>query len=227
MNFNLARVRLPAGNPIGIVHGHPIYSIMGAEDAPDPQSGDKDADPTGQSAGEESDEPESDGQSAKDEEKVSRSDYEKLKERLKAADKAKAEEEKKRKALEAKDQTELERATTLNKELEQSVQSLSAKVQELSLQNAFLSNTSFTWHDPKDVLRFVRDDDSVSIDDDGKVSGMDEFLKGLAKKKPYLVKTDKVDPKGPTGDPSNGGKPKENSNLKDAELRKKYKIGRF
>lgn len=227
MNFNLARVRLPAGNPIGIVQGRPVYSILGAEDAPDPQSGDDGPDPTGQSDGDEDEPKKSDGQSAKTDETVSRSEYDKLKERLSAADRRANEAEKERKKLEQKDLGELEKAKVQVEELEQSVQSLAKEVSALRLQNAFLTNTSFTWHDPSDVLKLLKGDDSVSIDDNGNVVGMDEAIKELAKKKPYLVKSDKADPKGSTGDPSNGGKPKENKQLKEAELRKKYKIGRF
>ena len=222
MDFKFARVRLPAGIPIGIVQGRPVYSIMGAEDAPDAQSGDKDADSTGQSAGDE-EEPESNGQSADSDEKVSRTEYERIKDRLKAADRAKSEAEKRAKALEDKDKDELTKAQDHGKELEQSVQSLTSEVSKLRLENAFLRNSDFTWHDPSDVLRFVRDDDSVTIDEDGKVTGMTEALKELAKKKPYLVKTDKDAFKGQTGDPSNGGKGK-GGKFDEAALRKKYKI---
>lgn len=119
---------------------------------------------------------------------VTREEYDAVMRRMQAADKRASDEAAARKQLEDKGKDELTRSQERVKELEQSVQQSEAQLQKLRLQNAFLSDVSHSWHDPSDVLRFVMDDDLVTIDDNGNVQGMKAALDKLAKGKPYLVK---------------------------------------
>jgi hypothetical protein len=67
----------------------------------------------------------------------------------------------------------------------------------LRLKVAILSDTTFAWEDPELVLAALASDDTVEIDEDGKVVGVKQALKSLAKHKPFLVKkaVAKDDPK--------------------------------
>lgn len=59
------------------------------------------------------------------------------------------------------------------------------------------------FHDPADVMAFL-DADALTVDEDGKVLGVDDALKALVKARPYLVKTAPQTP--PDGDKRGGGK---------------------
>lgn len=217
---------------IGYFKSSPIYQLLGSEGNSEGEttsaggSSNIEANESGQSAASDpSSESEKTGQSAQN---VSREDYDRLQNQLSAADKKRAEYESKfqevqskLQQIEDKDKTDLEKVQNRAQELEQSVQQLTSQLQQMRLENAFLKDANFAWHDPSDVLRFVTDDDSVSIDEKGNVSGMEAALKKLAEKKPYLVKTTANTPSTPSGDPTNsGGKKMKNTN--DEELRRKY-----
>ena len=136
---------------------------------------------------------------------VSKADYDALMKRMQAADQRAEKEAREKQALLDKDLGEKERA---EKEAEQAKTALTAAqevIQSLRLENAFLRDTNHTWHDPSDVLRFVRDDERVTIDEDGKVQGLEAALKDLATKKPYLVKkAEDEEPGVPSGEPQGG-----------------------
>ena len=159
------------------------------------------------------------GQSAENE-KVSRADFEKLQAQLSAADKRRAEYEQKLKEIEDKDKSEFELTQSKLQEREQTVQTLTNQILDLRLENAFLKDTSFTWHDPSDVLRFLENDETVNIDENGKVQGMQAALKKLAETKPYLIKDATPRPTTPSGDPSNSGA--KGSGIAESTLRSKY-----
>lgn len=90
------------------------------------------------------------------------------------------------KEFEDKDKTESERLTGSVEELTTKNEKLEARIGELALQNAFLSDNSYKWRNPKAALRLA-DLSSVEIDDDGEVTGLSEALKALAESDPYLL----------------------------------------
>lgn len=125
---------------------------------------------------------------------VSREDYDKLQERMRAADRAKSEAENKLKERERKDMGELERAQAEVKDLTAARDALQTELNDVRLENAFLSNNKHTWVDPSDALRLM-DMEGVEIKD-GKVTGLAEAVDKLAKAKPHLLKKDEGSGKG-------------------------------
>lgn len=135
---------------------------------------------------------------------VTRAEFESIKARMQAADRAKATVENELKELRRKDQSELERAQTDVKDLTGTVETLKKRLNDTLMENVFLSNNKYTWHDPQDALRLM-DMEGVSIDDDGKVSGLPEAIAKLAKAKPHLLKTEGSNDAGtPSGSAANG-----------------------
>lgn len=120
---------------------------------------------------------------------VPKSELEKTIERMKAADKRASELETKLKEIERKEKTELENAQS---DLEETKTRLAAVQQDLSdlrLENAFLTQNKYTWHDPSDAMRLM-DTEGVRVDEDGKVIGLADAVEKLAKAKPHLLKSD-------------------------------------
>jgi hypothetical protein len=72
----------------------------------------------------------------------------------------------------------------------------------MRLANAILLDTTYQWEDPELVLSALAKDDTVEIDEHGKVVGVKQALRSLAKSKPFLIKKAvvKVDPKGDDDD---------------------------
>jgi hypothetical protein len=143
-----------------------------------------------------------------------RAEAESLRERMKAADRRAADFEAKFKQLTEKDLPEAEK---LKRDF-QTTQEQNVKLQEtnrsLALKVAFLSDNTYSWHNPERALKLV-DLDQLQIDEDGKVSGLKDALKALATSDPYLVKQtateDKQTPPGTApgnNGTSGGGKPK-------------------
>jgi hypothetical protein len=119
---------------------------------------------------------------------VTRDEYEKALERMRAADRAKSEAENKLKERERKDMGELEKAQADVKDLTAERDALRTQLNDVRLENAFLSNNKHSWVDPQDALRLL-DMDGVEIKDD-KVHGLAEAVDKLAKAKPHLLKKD-------------------------------------
>ena len=111
------------------------------------------------------------------------------------------------KEFESANKSELERtqgerddAVTRSKELE-------SRVQTLGIENAFLrlSPKKFAWIDPEAAFLLL-DRTGIEIDKEGKVSGMEEAAKKLAKDRPYLVDKPGQGQQGPaSGQHPNGG----------------------
>lgn len=127
------------------------------------------------------------------------------------------------KAIEDKDKTELERATSAVQEKDAKIKELEDALKQERLNNAFLSSNDFAWHDPEDALRLA-DMSAVEIADDGKVKGLKEALKALAERKPHLVKPKESggDPPPASGSAMNGGKGKGPAGLTREQLAAKY-----
>ncbi len=139
---------------------------------------------------------------------VSLADYEAVKARMQAADKAKSDAEKKLADLEKKDMSELDRTKTELAERDKTIETLNTTIANMALQNAFLTDNKYTWHDPRDALALL-DREGVEIKEDGKVTGLRQAIDKLAKAKPHLIKGDekKNDGEGegePSGSASNG-----------------------
>lgn len=66
---------------------------------------------------------------------------------------------------------------------------LTARVDSLAKENAFLRSNDVQWHDPADVLKLI-DFDEIDVDEDGTVDArqLRRALRDLAKRKPHLVK---------------------------------------
>lgn len=121
------------------------------------------------------------------EETVSKTDFESMRERMKAADKRASDFEKQFKQLTEKDLPEVEKLKRDFEETTKQVDSLRATNSKLSLENAFLSDNTYEWMNPKRALQLI-DRSSIEIEDDGSVSGLKEALKALAASDPYLLK---------------------------------------
>lgn len=120
--------------------------------------------------------------------------YLKMRERMRAAD---------RRASTAEARVkELEPASTELEALKKQVGEQAETIKSLRLDNAFLTS-DIEWVDPDAALRLA-DLSEVEITQDGKVKGLEDALKALAEKKPYLVKK-KDDDKGGKGKSSKGG----------------------
>lgn len=144
--------------------------------------------------------------------------------RMKAADQRAAAAERALQEIRDKDKPELERAQNKVKELEPQLEAATSTIRDLRLRVAFLSDNTYTWHDPEDALRLV-DMDGVEIDDDGKVSGLKNALKALATNKKHLVKIeskDDDDEPEPSGSQQNGKRKGEQKNSSREVLVKKY-----
>lgn len=187
--------------PLFTWRGRDVYPVFGAEG-----DGEGDGDSDSESSDGAGDDAE-DGTSESSSDTVSREDFDKLRNQLKAADKNRAETEKKLKAIEDGKKDELTKATEKAAELEKTVQARDSELAEMRLQNAFLTaDTGITWHDPADALALAERQGYLAevVDDEGKVNGakLTAKLKELAKAKPHLVKSgteQQETPKKPTG----------------------------
>jgi hypothetical protein len=87
------------------------------------------------------------------------------------------------------------------KDAQEKASKLAVRVQEQAVENAFLTDRTYSWVNPGSALKLL-DRDGVTVDDDGKVQGMKAALDKLAKSDSYLIKT-------PDGDDASGGKGKQ------------------
>jgi cell division protein FtsB len=114
-------------------------------------------------------------------------DLEKQQARTQAADKRAAEAEAKLRQLVDKDLPEQAKLTRDLAESQKQVETLTARTNQMALENAFLKDNTYSWHNPERALKLV-DLSKVEIDADGNVSGLKDALKALATSDTYLVK---------------------------------------
>ena len=201
--------------PIGYIGGKPVWPILGGapEDgkAADAVDGTENA---GQRASDDDPELEKDldnaGQGADDEdpdgegETVSKAKFDRILAQLSAADKKRAEFEKKVQEFEDKDKSELERAQSELEALRKRDSERDASLKEIRLRDAFRDasgEAEIFWHNT-DIALSQLDKDLLEIDDDGKVTGgMAKAVKALAKESKFLV-----NPIGANGDSGDNGK---------------------
>ena len=118
-----------------------------------------------------------------------RAEAESLRERMKAADARAAKFEQELRAIKDKDLPEAEKLKREHAEYRQQVENLQKTNQNLALQVAFLSDNTYSWHNPDRALKLV-DLSKVEIDAEGRVTGLKDALKALATSDPYLIKAE-------------------------------------
>jgi hypothetical protein len=130
---------------------------------------------------------------------VSRAEFDQIRAQLSAADKNRQAAEAKAKALEDAQLSEEEKRKRDLEDAQKVIAEKDSKIQELTLDMAFLSDNSHDWHNPKAALALA-DKSAVKVGEDGKVSGLKEALEAVAKAHPYLLK-----PKGEAGSETGTG----------------------
>lgn len=205
--------------PIGSrANGRPIWPIMGGSEAPPEGTnsggsgsdsgaggGGGGTDSGGNSGGGQGSGGTGDSGTGTEPATVSQDDFDALQKRMQAADQRAAKAEKDLQDIKDKDLDEKTRAEKERDDAKAALEAAQQVIKSLRLENAFLRDTTHTWHDPSDVLAFIERDERVTIDDDGKVQGLEAALKELATKKSYLVKKAEQDPLGPSGEPQGAG----------------------
>lgn len=137
---------------------------------------------------------------------VSRADLDAVIARMKAADQRAGNAERELKQLRDKDLPEAEKLQRDFQAAQEQVQKLQVTNQQLALKVAFLTDNTYTWHNPETALKLV-DLSQVTVEEDGTVSGLKDALKALATSNDYLIKKEATQeaPK-PTGTaPANNG----------------------
>ena len=154
-------------------------------------------------------------------ETFSKADMDALRERMRAADKRASDLDAQLKQLRDKDLPEADKLKRDYEEAQQTVEKLQETNKNLALKVAFLSDNTYTWHNPERALRLV-DLNGVTIEEDGTVSGLKDALKALATSDAYLIKkeAETPDPKpGGTSPGNNGGSAGSKPGTKGMEAR--------
>jgi hypothetical protein len=143
--------------------------------------------------------------------------------RTQAADKRAAEIEAQLKQLRDKDLPEAEKLKRDYEDAQKKAEVLQETNNNLALKVAFLSDNTYSWHNPERALKLV-DLSQVEIQADGTVSGLKEALKALAASDPYLIKQEATgksqEPGGtaPGNNGSSGGNKKPNASAMAARI---------
>lgn len=195
--------RLMDLSPIGVVDGQPIYPLRGAENDAD-GGGEENADDTDSSEDdEESDDSEEDeSKSSKDSGRTRQSgkrngEFATMRRELNALKREKAAQEKKERDRELADKPEIERLSAEKEDAAKERDGLRERhneaIVELEIIKVSSRGKKYDWNDIEDVLndRSVRK--AIEINDDGDISGVEDALKDLAKRKPHFLasKSDK------------------------------------
>lgn len=214
--------------PLGVVGGRTVWPMLGAS-PDDPSNEDEDKETEDEEDGPEGDDS-SEGGDGSDKgdpnAKITALEEEKNRQykRRKEAEAEKARLEKELEELKNKDKDETTRQGERLVQLESENQELKDTLKQTRLENAFLTDNTYSWHNPRRALQ-VADLSEVEIDSDGTVSGLSEALKALAKSDPYLLKTEKdkdEDEPPSTGGPKNPAKGKKKADADDEAIRNKY-----
>lgn len=195
--------------------GTPIFSIQGSD--PGGQEGQENEDPDSE---EEDDEEE--GEESEEDEKPKPKPKSKTKEtpdqmrrrlnrEAKEHREAREAAEARLREIEDKDKSELEITKRDLEELKKKTENFDSTLNELRIENAFLKLTGYNWHDPEDALDRIRKDPDVTINSDGSVDGLEDAVKELAKRKPYLLKAKEDEEEEEPRSRRNGGAPRGSS----------------
>lgn len=118
---------------------------------------------------------------------VSRAELDAVLARMRAADQRAGKAEADLKQLRDKDLPEADKLKRDYEESQQQVQQLQETNKNLALKVAFLSDNTYSWHNPERALKLV-DLSQVEILEDGSVRGLKDALKALATSDAYLIK---------------------------------------
>lgn len=188
-------------SPLGLtLTGRPVWPIYGAEpeddddddqdDLDDDDDDDEDDTGTGKSKEKSKEKSKDDDDDEDDALAEANARAERYKKRMRAADRRANDLDTRLKALEKGDKDGDGEPSADLVTAQKEVETLREVNSTLRVENSFLLNNTFTWHDPKDVLALVLKDDDVEVDEDGEVQGIAAALKKIAKAKPWLVKKD-------------------------------------
>jgi hypothetical protein len=162
---------------------------------------------------------------------ITKEEYDKLFARMQAADKNKSKAETElteaRKKLEEIENSKLDETERTKKELEterSERQRAADELKNLRLTNAFLMTKGVEWEDPEVAFTILTSKfmDSVEIGSDGKVTGLDDAVKRLAKEKPYLTKKAVTPSSEVTGTHGNGKRKGEEEKPSKEKLAAKF-----
>lgn len=118
---------------------------------------------------------------------VSRADFEALQRQLSAADQNRVRAEQEAKTLRDASLSEDEKRKQDLEQAKADLQKRDEDIKLLRLQNAFITDNTYDWHDPKAALKLA-DLSAVTVDDAGTVKGLKEALKAVAEANPWMVK---------------------------------------
>lgn len=109
--------------------------------------------------------------------------------------------------LQAANQTDLEKAQGEAQKASDRAQAAEARAKTLAIRNAITSESiKQKVIDPDALFAFLKDNDSITVSDDGEVSGVTEAVTALLESKPYLKGTGFTG-SGDGGQRTNGGLP--------------------
>lgn len=207
-----------------VIGNMPVWPSIGGQDDDqggsetendDSQSGDDDS---GEDSGQQTEEGDQDGKT------YTAQEYEALHRRMQAADRRASDLQTKVKEFEDQGKTELQKAETERDDERKRRESAEQALRDERIANAFLSANDVTWHDAGDALSMLRAHymDGVEIDDKGKITGMKDAIKRMAKEKKYLVNSGSGTSS--TDDQMNGarkGQKPDTQQVKDDEIRRR------
>jgi len=135
---------------------------------------------------------------------VTQAEFDALKRQLQAADQNRTRAEAEAKALKDAQLSAEEKTKQDLAEAQKALAQREADLRNAMIQNAFVTDNTYTWHDPKAALKLA-DLSGVTIDGD-KVNGLKEALKAVADAFPFMVKPkDDTGSEGSGNDTSSGG----------------------
>lgn len=218
--------------PLGVVGGRVVWPMMGASpDDPSDRDEDRDTDDDDDkdpedkdSSSKDSDRDKDDADKGNPEAKIAALEDEKQRQyrRRQEAEKERDELKQRLEALEDKDKDENTKTAEKVQRLESENSELLEALRERTLENAFLKDNTYSWHNPGRALRLA-DLSEVEIDDDGNVHGLKAALDKLAKSDAYLIKQEedreKDEDKTSTGGSKN--KSKKDKQRESADAQKK------
>lgn len=141
---------------------------------------------TGDNSGQSTDSGNQGQQQQSTQDTVTRVEHDQLRNQLRAADQRRQAVENELKQLRDKDLPEAEKMQRDLAELTEERDKLREQLKTERLDKAFLSSNTIKWKNPNAALKLA-DLSNVTIDDDGKVSGLDAALKALATAEPWMV----------------------------------------
>lgn len=118
--------------------------------------------------------------------------------RMQAADRNNAALQAKLKLIEDANLSETEKLKRDFEAMKAEKEALEQRERELRIEQAFVTDNTYSWHNPRAALKLA-DLSDLEIDDKGTVKGLKEALKAVADANPWMIKTAESAPAGPTG----------------------------